>query len=120
VNSGWAGSLAEGAIRSRLTPTVISVLVARASNATSSKPAAVNHARTCGVRSGTRAVAGPDDSATTEIRILFVFDPWRSAILLVAGDKSGKWNRWSAEAIPHAEQLYDIYLKERAEEETGR
>jgi Phage derived protein Gp49-like (DUF891) len=57
---------------------------------------------------------------TSEIRILFVFDPWRSAILLVAGDKSGKWNRWYAEAIPHAEQLYEIYLKERAEEETGR
>jgi hypothetical protein len=51
---------------------------------------------------------------------LFVFDPWRSAILLVAGDKSGKWNRWYAQAIPHAEQLYEIYLKERAEEESGR
>jgi hypothetical protein len=59
-------------------------------------------------------------SGTSEIRILFVFDPWRSAILLVAGDKSGKWSRWYAEAIPHAEQLYEIYLKERAEEETGR
>jgi hypothetical protein len=58
---------------------------------------------------------------TSEIRILFVFDPWRSAILLVAGDKSGKWNRWYATAIPHAEQLYEIYLKERAEEEeSGR
>ncbi len=31
-----------------------------------------------------------------------------------------KWNRWYAEAIPHAEQLYEIYLKERAEEEAGR
>jgi hypothetical protein len=31
--------------------------------------------------------------------------------------KSGKWNRWYAEAIPHAEQLYEIYLKERADEE---
>ena len=51
---------------------------------------------------------------------MFVFDPWRSAILLVAGDKSGKWNRWYATAIPHAEQLYEIYLKERAEEESGR
>jgi hypothetical protein len=40
--------------------------------------------------------------------------------LLVAGDKSGKWSRWYAEAIPHAEQLYEIYLKERAEEESGR
>ena len=62
----------------------------------------------------------PGSSGTSEIRILFVFDPWRSAILLVAGDKSGKWNRWYAEAIPHAEQLYEIYLKERAEEEAGR
>ena len=62
----------------------------------------------------------PGSSGTSEIRILFVFDPWRSAILLVADDKSGKWNRWYAEAIPHAEQLYEIYLKERAEEETGR
>ncbi len=44
----------------------------------------------------------PGSSGTSEIRILFVFDPWRSAILLVVGDKSGKWNRWYAEAIPHA------------------
>jgi len=28
--------------------------------------------------------------------------------------------RWYAEAIPNAEQLYEIYLKERAEEETAR
>jgi len=28
--------------------------------------------------------------------------------------------RWYAEVIPHAEQLYELYLKERAEEETGR
>lgn len=51
------------------------------------------------------------------IRILFVFDPWRSAILLVAGDKSGRWSRWYADAIPLAEQRYKIYLEERAEEE---
>jgi hypothetical protein len=62
----------------------------------------------------------PGSSGTSEIRILFVFDPWRSAILLVAGDKSGKWNRWYAAAIPRAERLYEIYLKERAEEEKER
>jgi hypothetical protein len=62
----------------------------------------------------------PGSSGTSEVRILFVFDPWRSAILLVAGDKSGRWGRWYAEAIPRAEQLYEIYLKERAEEERGR
>jgi hypothetical protein len=48
----------------------------------------------------------PGSSGTSEVRILFLFDPWRSAILLVAGDKSGKWNRWYGEAIPRAEQLY--------------
>jgi hypothetical protein len=62
----------------------------------------------------------PASSGTSKIRILFAFDPWRSAVLLVAGDKSGKWNRWYTGAIPHAEQLYEIYLKERADEEEGR
>jgi len=62
----------------------------------------------------------PGSSGASEIRILFVFDPWRSAILLVAGDKARKWSRWYAEAIPRAEQLYEVYLKERAEEESGR
>ena len=51
------------------------------------------------------------------VRILFAFDPWRSSILLVAGDKAGRWNKWYAEAIPLAEQRYETYLKERAEEE---
>ena len=36
----------------------------------------------------------PPSAGSSEIRILFVFDPWRSAVLLVAGDKSGQWNRW--------------------------
>ena len=26
------------------------------------------------------------------VRILFAFDPWRDSILLVAGDKAGRWN----------------------------
>ena len=60
----------------------------------------------------------PPSSGTSKIRILFAFDLWRSAILLVAGNKEGKWNRWYAEAIPRAEQLYEVYLKERAEEES--
>jgi hypothetical protein len=59
----------------------------------------------------------PGSSGSSEIRILFAFDPGRSAILLIAGDKAGKWARWYTEAIPRAEQLYEIYLKERREEE---
>lgn len=62
----------------------------------------------------------PGSRGRSEIRILFVFDPWRSAILLVAGDKAQQWNRWYERAIPHAEHLYEIYLKERGEEEAGR
>jgi hypothetical protein len=58
----------------------------------------------------------PPSAGRTEIRILFVFDPWRSAVLLLAGDKSGQWTRWYREAIPEAEQLYARYLKERQEE----
>ena len=52
----------------------------------------------------------------SEIRILFVLDPWRSALLLVAGDKSGQWVRRYRTAIPRAEQLYEDYLAEREKE----
>src|SRR3954463_13114050 len=48
----------------------------------------------------------PPSTGRSEIRILFVLDPWRSAVLLVAGDKSGQWKRWYRDAIPEAEQLY--------------
>lgn len=51
------------------------------------------------------------------VRILFAFDPWRDSILLVAGDKSGRWKEWYREAIPLAEHRYEHYLKERAQEE---
>lgn len=47
----------------------------------------------------------------------FVFDPWRSAILLIGGDKSGNWRQWYVTAIPVAEQLYAEYLDERQREE---
>lgn len=46
------------------------------------------------------------------LRVLFAFDSRRTAILLIGGDKSGRWNAWYREAIPVAEQLYDTYLAE--------
>jgi hypothetical protein len=61
----------------------------------------------------------PGSAAGSEVRILFAFDPWRSAILLVAGDKSGRWQSWYRGAIPEAERLYSVYLKEREGEGTG-
>jgi hypothetical protein len=58
----------------------------------------------------------PPSAGRSEVRILPVFDPWRSVVLLVAGDKSGQWDRWYRAAIPQAEQLYEDYLAERRKE----
>lgn len=55
----------------------------------------------------------PASAGRSEVRILFVFDPWRSAILRIGGDKSGQWTQWYAAAIPEAERLYGEYLEER-------
>lgn len=59
----------------------------------------------------------PGSAGRSEIRILFAFDPWRSAILLTGGDKSGDWRGWYRKAIPRAEKLYEEYLEEREAEE---
>ncbi|HEY7414099.1 MAG TPA: type II toxin-antitoxin system RelE/ParE family toxin [Ktedonobacteraceae bacterium] len=50
------------------------------------------------------------------LRILFAFDPRRTAILLLGGDKSGRWQEWYEVAIPQAEELYDLYLEELCRE----
>lgn len=47
------------------------------------------------------------------MRILFAFEPIRRAILLVAGDKAGQWQRWYDSAIPLADDRYDAHLAER-------
>ncbi|MGK5522306.1 type II toxin-antitoxin system RelE/ParE family toxin [Micromonospora sp. URMC 107] len=39
--------------------------------------------------------------------VLFVFDPWSQAVLLVAGNKAGYWTRWYEEAIPVAGVAYN-------------
>ncbi|MDE0606389.1 MAG: type II toxin-antitoxin system RelE/ParE family toxin [Acidimicrobiaceae bacterium] len=44
-------------------------------------------------------------------RTLFAFDPLRNAILLLGGDKSGKWNDWYRTAVPDADDLYDAHLE---------
>lgn len=59
----------------------------------------------------------PRTGATSEMRLLFVFDASREAIILVAGDKAGQWNRWYAEAIPLAEQRYEQHLHEQEGQE---
>ncbi len=54
----------------------------------------------------------PGSVGATEVRILFVFDPRRRAVLLVAGDKSGRWSQWYADAVPLAERRYEAYREE--------
>jgi hypothetical protein len=54
----------------------------------------------------------PGSTGRSEVRILFVFDPVRRAVLPVAGDKSGNWQRWYKTAIPQADERYDLHLTE--------
>jgi hypothetical protein len=54
----------------------------------------------------------PGSGGRSEIRILYIFDPRRNAVLLVAGDKAGRWEAWYRQAIPLAEQRYEDYLKQ--------
>ncbi|GLY74649.1 type II toxin-antitoxin system RelE/ParE family toxin [Actinoallomurus iriomotensis] len=61
----------------------------------------------------------PGSRGRSEIRMLFVFDPDRAAIFLVAGDKAGRWSRWYEEAIPLAEARYADYRAEK-DKEGGR
>lgn len=49
----------------------------------------------------------------TAIRILFIFDPDSTAILLVAGDKRGQWTKWYPKAMREAERRYEDWLAAR-------
>lgn len=53
----------------------------------------------------------PGSRGRTKVRVLFVFDPKRQAILLVGGDKQNKWSEWYNKAIPQAEKRYEEYQK---------
>lgn len=53
----------------------------------------------------------PGSAGRSELRILFAFDPERSAIMLIAGDKSGNWKHWYTRSIPRADDLFDDHLR---------
>ncbi|WP_288027588.1 type II toxin-antitoxin system RelE/ParE family toxin [Arthrobacter sp.] len=57
----------------------------------------------------------PGSGGRSEIRVLFAFDPTRSALLLLGGDKAGNWQRWYRENIPAAERLFAEYTAEEQE-----
>ncbi|CBG68758.1 type II toxin-antitoxin system RelE/ParE family toxin, partial [Streptomyces scabiei] len=46
------------------------------------------------------------------MRLLFVFDPERNAVILVGGDKAGNWSGWYRTAIKEAEEAYAAYREE--------
>jgi hypothetical protein len=56
------------------------------------------------------------DAGGHHLRVLFVFDPRRTAILLVGGSKTGEWKEWYRRAIPQADKLYEEYLRELRKE----
>jgi hypothetical protein len=60
----------------------------------------------------------PGSSGRSEVRILFAFDPKRRAILLVAGDKHGRWERWYTTNIPIADRRYDEHLGKVKKQDT--
>jgi hypothetical protein len=57
----------------------------------------------------------PGSAGRSEIRVIFAFDPARSALLLLGGDKAGNWQRWYRDNIPIAERLYEEYTSDSAE-----
>lgn len=57
----------------------------------------------------------PGSAGRSEIRVLFAFDPKRRAILLIAGDKAGRWKQWYAQNIPIADDRFDEWLTNEEE-----
>ena len=53
----------------------------------------------------------PGSAGRSELRVLFAFDPERSAIMLIAGDKAGNWTRWSKTNVPLADDIFDEHLR---------
>lgn len=60
----------------------------------------------------------PGSTGSSEIRMIFAFDPVREAIFLVAGDKSGQWQSWYRTAIPLADARYEEHLTSLKEEQS--
>ena len=54
-------------------------------------------------------------SAGRPLRTLYAFDPLRTAILLIAGDKTGD-DRWYGKFVPVADRLFEEHLNELKKE----
>ena len=54
-------------------------------------------------------------SGSKPIRVFYAFDPRRTSILLLGGDKTGN-DRFYEEYVPMADDLYDEHLEELRKE----
>ncbi|MCE7936016.1 MAG: diaminopimelate decarboxylase [Chlorobi bacterium CHB2] len=45
------------------------------------------------------------------LRVFYAFDPRRVAIILIGGNKTGRWKEFYDEYIPIADDLYDEHLR---------
>jgi hypothetical protein len=57
---------------------------------------------------------------TQTMRVFFAFDPERTAILLIGGDKAGKTKRFYKKMIPVADRIYDRHLRELSSTRGGK
>lgn len=53
-------------------------------------------------------------------RVLFAFDPRETAVMLVGGDKRGRWKEWYRDSVPRAEKMYDRHLQTTGQEQRWR
>jgi hypothetical protein len=57
----------------------------------------------------------PGSAGRSEVRLIFAFDQQRTAVFLVAGDKSGEWSRWYRRSIPVADDLFDQHRQRQGD-----
>ena len=48
-------------------------------------------------------------------RVLYAFDPRRTGVLLIGGDKTGN-DRWYEEFVPLADRIYDRHIEQLQKE----
>ncbi|WP_307799852.1 type II toxin-antitoxin system RelE/ParE family toxin [Micromonospora antibiotica] len=57
----------------------------------------------------------PRSGRDVAVRVIFVFDPWSQAVLLVAGNKARRWAQWYLDNIPLAEVAYKEWLDQETQ-----
>lgn len=68
----------------------------------------IKQPNTCGMKE-----LRPASRKRSELRILYAFDPWRRALLLLGGDKAGNWTGWYDANVPEANRRFDREVRAR-------